>query len=635
MLQSIRDRATGPIAWFIVALITVPFAFWGIDSYVSAPTNPEVAEVGSTDITRVQLQRAYDQSYQRLQQLMGDGFKPDAIDTNQLRRGVLDNLIQETLLNQHARKAGYRVSDVQIMQNLRSQEAFQVDGSFSPQRYRDVLARSGYTPASYEQQLRQALAVDQLQGGLSSSAFVTERDVDAALRLKNQQRQISYLHLPYSHYMAKAEISDKDVEARYAVDAQNYRTEERLQIAFVELNKSSLQQAEPPEAEVLRAIYEVEVNARFTKPERRHARHILVRVDEERNEAVAKKLIQSLSDRLNDGEDFTSVASKESDDLGSKTKGGDLGWVARGVMVPEFEEALFGLDKGVVSAPVLTSFGWHLILVEDIQSKQVQAFDDPEVQDQLLTLYRERELGERFEQLAKQLDELSFDYPDSLEQVAKALGLEVQQSDWFTRNKGTGLGSNTAVREAAFSSAVLDNKENSAPLKLASDRLVVIRVAEHEPAQQRPLAVVADEIREELVQEFARDQATENAEKAIAKLRSGVSMKSVAAGMGLTEKNAIWVTRDSQKPELAIVQAAFRLPRPDQGKPVFEVVTMGDGNAIVALNDVRDGDPASASVEERETMKRNLLAAQAQAEFRSYLEAAKDDISVEIHEDQI
>ncbi len=635
MLQSIRDRATGPIAWFIVALITVPFAFWGIDSYVSAPTNPEVAEVGSTDITRVQLQRAYDQSYQRLQQLMGDGFKPDAIDTNQLRRGVLDNLIQETLLNQHARKAGYRVSDVQIMQNLRSQEAFQVDGSFSPQRYRDVLARSGYTPASYEQQLRQALAVDQLQGGLSSSAFVTERDVDAALRLKNQQRQISYLHLPYSHYMAKAEISDKDVEARYAVDAQNYRTEERLQIAFVELNKSSLQQAEPPEAEVLRAIYEVEVNARFTKPERRHARHILVRVDEERNEAAAKKLIQSLSDRLNDGEDFTSVASKESDDLGSKTKGGDLGWVARGVMVPEFEEALFGLDKGVVSAPVLTSFGWHLILVEDIQSKQVQAFDDPEVQDQLLTLYRERELGERFEQLAKQLDELSFDYPDSLEQVAKALGLEVQQSDWFTRNKGTGLGSNTAVREAAFSSAVLDNKENSAPLKLASDRLVVIRVAEHEPAQQRPLAVVADEIREELVQEFARDQATENAEKAIAKLRSGVSMKSVAAGMGLTEKNAIWVTRDSQKPELAIVQAAFRLPRPDQGKPVFEVVTMGDGNAIVALNDVRDGDPASASVEERETMKRNLLAAQAQAEFRSYLEAAKDDISVEIHEDQI
>ncbi|MDX1497233.1 MAG: SurA N-terminal domain-containing protein [Salinisphaeraceae bacterium] len=635
MLQSIRDRATGPTAWFIVGLITIPFAFWGIDSYVSGPTNPDVAEVGSVDISRVQLQRAYDQSYQRLQQLMGENFKPDDIDTAQLRRGVLENLVQESLLKQHASKAGYRVSDVQIIQNLQDQPAFQVDGSFSPQRYREVLSRSGYTAASYEQLLRESLAVEQLQAGLTNTAFITHKDVDAALRRQKQRRQVSYLMFSHAKYLGEAEITEADIKARYEMDADKYRTPEKLKLAYVELDKSKLPEAAKPEEEVLKAIYDAEKQARFTRQEKRQASHILVQVDEDTDEDAAQQKVQALKERLDNGENFSELAKEASDDIGSADKGGDLGWISKGVMVPEFEEALFSLEQDVVSEPVRSPFGWHLIRVDAVEAGEVQSFEDPEVQEKLLETYRNRELEKRYEQLAKKLDELSFDYPDSLEQAAEALDAKVKTTGWITREGGEGLASQPAVLEAAFSPAVIENRENSAPIQLAGDRQVVVRVQEYQAAEQRPLEAVADEIRKALKQEYASQQADADAAEALKVLQAGKSLNEAATQTPAQLKTAGWLMRDANQPDAAIVSQAFQLPRPQEDQPEYGTVNTGDGVAVVALLDVKDGDPSSASEEERENLRRNLMAAQAQSEFGSYMSDVRDDISVEIHEDQL
>lgn len=634
MLQSIRDRATGPTAWFIVGLITVPFALWGIDSYVSAPTNPKVAEVGKTDITRVQLQRAYDQSYQRLQELMGANFQPDMIDTAQLRRGALDTLVREALLNQHADAQGYRASDVQIMQSLRSQDTFQRDGSFSAERYKEVLSRSGYTPASYESRLRRALAVEQLQSGLISTAFVTDKDVDVALSLIKQERQISYLSLPLERYRAKAKITAAQIEARYKLDADRYRTAEKIKLNYVELNRQALPDAKAPDQEILQAIYDAEVKSRFTQPERRRARHILVRIDDDVDERSAKSKITALKERILSGETFDSVAKEASDDLGSRTQGGDLGWVGRGVMVPEFEEALYALEQGVISEPVLTSFGWHLIRADEVEAETVKAFADAEVQAELLSLYRQKEEATRFEQLAKQLDELSFDFPEDLNAVAEALGVQVQSSEWLTREGGPGIGGQSAVIQAAFSPEVLDRRENSAPIKLTADRLVVIRVADYAPAEQRPLETVADEIREALQTEYAEQQSLADAKAGLEKLNSGAGLQSVAGELGLTAKTPGWIARDEAEVDTVIVQQAFGMPRPAGEQPVFARAQTAQGQVLIALRAVRDGD-ATATQEEREALRRNLMAAQGQAEFSAYLKQTQDEISVDIDEEQI
>jgi peptidyl-prolyl cis-trans isomerase D len=273
--------------------------------------------------------------------------------------------------------------------------------------------------------------------------------------------------------------------------------------------------------------------------------------------------------------------------------------------------------------------------VQEIQKQSVKSFEDPAVQDELLELYREREMGERFEQLAKQLDELSFDYPESLTPLAEATGLTVKTTDWMSRSDTTGIGEQPAVIEAAFSSAVLDNKENSSPLKLAADRLVVLRVAEHEPAKQRPLDEVADKIRETLKQEYAMKRSQQEADAAMQKLRDGENLRTVANSLGLVAKSPGWIERDTQSVDAVLVQRVFSLPRPAEDASEFAQMVSKDGQAIVVLQAVRDGDPATASQEEREALQRNLLAAQSQAEFRAYLDAARDDISVEIHQDQL
>lgn len=635
MLQSIRDRATGPIAWGIVGLITIPFAFWGIDSYMRGPSNIEVAEVGDVEISQVQLQRAYDQYYQRLQQLMGENFDPDSINNAQLRRGVLDNIVREELLTQHVRDSGYRVSDLAIANALREQTSFQENGSFSAERYREVLARNGYTPAAYEARLRNAMAVDQLQGGLTASAFVTRTEVEAAARLEKQQRRVQYLQFDAEKYARKANISAEDIKNFYHDQPDRFSTPERVQLEYIELDRTGLEPASKPDEVVLKAMYDAEKDSRFTKPEQRRARHILIQTEDEKDEA-AKARIDELATKLNAGANFESLAKKYSEDTGSRDDGGDLGWIGLGVMVPEFEQALFSLSEGQTSDPVKSPFGWHLILLEELRPQQVQSFDSEEVQEVLLRLYREKELAERFQQMSKRLDDLSFDNPDSLEPAADALDLKVQTTNWLGREGGEGLAQHQAVLDAAFSAAVLEDRENSSLLKLSDDRLVVVRVKAHEPARQRPLKEVRDEIEDQLRRQYGVAEGRKLALAAVDRLREGESAGAVASDLNSSLEVPGWVERTADNIPAELVDTVFSMPQPRSGKASVRHASLADGNqAVLILSAVKDGDPAKLTEQERSDIESRLAARTANMEFRVYESAVKDSIDVTIHEETL
>lgn len=634
MLQSIRDRATGPIAWGIVGLIAIPFAFWGIDSYIRGPGNPEVAEVGDVEISQGQLQRAYDQHYQRLQQLMGENFDPDSINNAQLRRGVLENLIREELLSQYVRDEGYRVSDVAIANTLRQQPGFQEDGAFSAERYREVLARSGYTPAAYESRLRNALAVDQVQQGLTGSAFVTPRDVAAAARLEKQRRRIQYLQFDTDRFAAQAEVSEQEIRDFYNDQPLRFSTPERVKLEYLEIDRNTLEPADRPDNAVLEAMYEAEKQSRFTTPEQRRARHILIQTESEADEDALAR-IQQLADKLKKGADFQALAKTSSDDTGSAEQGGDLGWVGRGVMVPEFEDALYALPQGKVSEPVKTPFGWHLILVDEIRDRQVQPIDSEEVQQSLLTQYREKELAERFQQMSKRLDELTFDNPEGLDVAADELDLEVRESGWIGREGGEGLGQHQMVVEAAFSPVVLNEGENSNLLKLSESRYLVLRIKSHEEARQRPFKEVSGEIEAELRREKGLQRARELARTAMESLRSGQSAEEVAASMGAPLNTPGWVMRDNEELDSNVVRTAFSMPRPS-GNASIALAALAEGDqAVVVVSEVEDGDPTSLGDDERQDIARRLAARNANVEFRVFETAIREDMDVTIHEERL
>lgn len=629
MLQNIRDRLTGPFVWFIVGIIVIPFAFFGIETFRTGGGDPTLATVGDQKITQSQFRAGYDQRLQQLQALMGDSFRADLIDQERFRKTVLDDMVQESLLRQHVRKAGYRASDAELINAISAIPAFQEDGKFSSELYRSRLAQQGYDPNRFETQMREALVIDQMREGLLQSSFVSEVGAAQSYRVNEQQRWLAYALFEAARYLPQVQISDAQVQERYEAQKARFQAPERMRAAYVELSLDALPPAPKPEEAYLRSIYEAEKAARFSTAEERHARHILVAFGADKDKA--RERAEALAQQLAKGGDFAALASAQSDDPGSKGKGGDLGWIKRGQMVEKFEEALFALEEGAVSAPVETEFGWHLIKLDALREAQTRPFDDPAVQAELVEMYRRRDAERRFQEMSEKLEQAAFESPSSLAPAAEAVGLEVQTTDWFTRETGTGLAAQPAVREAAFSQDVLEAGENSRPVTLGEKRLVVLRKAEHEPPRQKPLEEVADTLRQELKLEGARALAAKDAAAALEALASGRPLEQVVTGTRARLQAPGLVGRDASGTDPKILETLFRLPRPAEGQASRTQVTLGSGDvAVVVSTAVVDGDWSAAAEDERRQQMAQRREALAGAEFAAYRADLAERIDVEI-----
>lgn len=636
MLQNIRDRSTGPIVWFIIGLLIVGFSLWGIESYFTTPPNPKLAEVGEVEITRAELQRAYDQRYQRLQSLLGENFRHDLIDSKAFRRDVLDELVQGALLEQYVEDQHYGVSDAQILSYLKNVPAFQVDGSFSAEAYRAALTREGMKASYFEQQVRSSLEVEQMRAGLLESSIVTSRDVENHWRLMQQKREAMLLSFDANRYLAAATPDDAAIAARYERDKAGFVTPERIRLEYVEIDRNTLTAAIAPEEELLRALYEAEKQTRFSRPEQRQARHILLQAPAGADDGKLRARADDLYAQLQKGADFAALARQHSDDPGSKANGGLLDMATRGVLDPAFEEALFALKSGETSQPVRSSFGWHVIRVEKIQPEQSKPFSDPAVRAEILGLYREREADERFRQMAEKLDELSFEHPDSLQPIASKLGLTIQTSDWISREGGAGIGTVREVVDTAFSDAMLKDKVNSAPIKAGADRLLVLRVAAHEASRQKPLVEVREPLVQTLRLEMARARAEADGQKALAELRKGSAPAAVAATTGARMTPATFFARQDTTLPPAVQAELFRMPRPSAGKPTHAGLSLPDGGfALLVLMAVQDGNPAAMNAEDRQTQVQALSGQMAGNEFGAFKRDLEQEIKVKINETQL
>ncbi|TXH05095.1 MAG: hypothetical protein E6R07_05735 [Nevskiaceae bacterium] len=630
MLQSIRDKLTGWIVWFVVGLIVIPFAFWGIESFRTGGGDPVVVKVGDQEITQSQFRNAYEQRYQQFQAMMGERFRADQFDQNRFRQAVLDDMTQEAMLRQFVRKSGYRANDAVLFKAISGIPAFQEKGQFSADAYKAALASKGLTPERFEAQLRDSLEIDQIREAVIDSAFVTQPDVALAYRLDNQQRELSYAVFDPARYAAQVEITDEQVKSRYETDKSKYMAPERIKLAYVELSADSLPKAEAPSKDVLQVIYNAEKDARFTTAEERKARHILINFGADK--AASRKKAEDLLAKLKGGADFAALAKTESDDTGSKAQGGDLGWLKRGQMPEKFEKPLFGLAKaGEIAGPVETEFGWHLIRLDELKPVKVRAFEDADVQAELTELYRNRENQKRFQEASEKLEQLAFENPASLEAVTKALNLPVQTTDWLTRAGGPGIGANDAVKQAAFSKEVVGDGDNSKPIALAADKVVVIRKAEYEAPRQKALNEVIEQVRADLKADAARAKAQTEAQQMAAAARAGRPLAELAAARGVTLKAAGLVRRDNATEDKTVLAELFRLPRPKTGDVSAADIALPNGSvAVVVLAQVKDTElPAGVApdVDRQKTQLRDVVAG---GEFAGYRKSIEQRVKVKV-----
>lgn len=599
MLQAIRERAQGWIAWLIVGLISVPFALWGIQSYVGVNAEPIAATVDGVEITQRDLDQRFQRTRTELRERLGASYRPELFDDNQLRREVLDDMIREHLVLETSRTLGMRASDQEVRLTVLSDPSFQTAGRFDKGVYETRLRQAGMVPAQFEDRLRQRLLATQLARALVASEVVTDRELNEALRLTGQKRDLSYLTLPAAAFGSDEPIAEEEIARYFEANADRFQDPEQVKVEYLLLDAEHLPGIATPSDAKLREAYDAHPE-QFGQPERRRARHILLAVPagaDATADAQAKAGIEAARERIIKGENFAAVAKEVSQDPGSKTRGGDLGAFGRGVMDPAFEQTAFALDLGQVSEPVRSRFGYHLIETTEILPASIRPFD--EVKAQLAAEVGKQESSSRFFDLSERLATLVYETPDSLASAAQQLGLEVQTSDWIPRGGGEGVFASPKVLNAAFSDDLVRQGVNSELIEPQKDRMqaVVLRVLDHREATAKPLEQVRGDIVTALRTERAQAAALAEARALQARLLTGTPLAEIAGAFTLSQPGA--VTRSEAKVPTPVRDVAFTLPRPVGGqvgsRPVSGVATLPDGAALVVVSAVTDGDPAATA----------------------------------------
>lgn len=636
VIQAFRDNIPKWLTGIILVLIIGPFALWGINSYFTASADTAVASVNGTDITPQDFTEAYQQQYQRMEQMFGAAFKPEMIDEKQLREEVLQRLINQSLVDQQLVKRHYGVGNAQLIAAVQKIPAFQVDGKFSTQVYGSTLQSVGLTPAAFEQQERQSLAAQQLQSGIQDSAFITEPELKRAVAIRDEQRQLTYLVIASKHYLDRAKVTDADITAYYKAHADQFMTPEKVALSYVELDQAQLAKDMKPTEADLQAAYQQQI-AGFQQQETRQAQHILIAVsgNDSKADAAAKAKAEDIVKQLKAGADFGKLAAKYSDDPGSAKNGGDLGWVSHGMMVKPFEDALFGIKKvGDIAGPIRSKYGYHIIKLDGIRAGKTKPFS--EVRAQLAAGYAQKKAEDEYYALGDQLANLAYEHPDSLDAVSKQLNLSINTVTDVSRDTGTGIAANPAVRKAAFSEGVLSQGLNSEPVQLGTNHVVVIRVKGHTPSEQKPLSEVRSEIVRLLQQQQAETQAAQIASDIKVALKTGHAPDSVAHKYAAKLVAAKYVERHDNSVPASVLTAAFAAAHPAARHPVIESVALDGGDqAVFILSDVKPGDLTSMDKQHAQMSSRDLMRMNAQAEFAAYVANLRQHAKIKINRDNM
>lgn len=604
MLQAMRDRVMGWLGWIIIGLIIVTFALFGLGSYLQDKTRVFAAKVNDVEINPRDLAVAYQQQRAQLEEMLGDNFKPGLIDDQALKRRALDTLINRSLLLQAARSDGMAISDQLLAATIHAIPAFQVDGEFSEELYQQFLVQRGATAAGFEEDTRSSLAAEQLVNGLSRTVFVAPYELERAYSLQEQQRDFSYAIVPAAAFEKDVEISDEETAQYYSDHGDQFMIPERVRLAYVRLTAEELSaNVEIDDAE-LQAYYEERKQALQTLEQRR-ASHILIQIAPDADEATVEAARAKATDllaRIRDSEDFSKLAQEFSDDTGSAANGGDLGFFSEGAMVPEFEASVFSLNEGEVSDLIRTQFGFHIIKLTEVRASEIPPLD--QVRDELLAEMQKRHAGDLFYGQLEQLTDLSYEVPDSLDEAASALGLQAQTSEWVTADGGPGIGQYPQVMVAAFSDDVLEAGNNSEPVEVGENDVIVVRVAEREAAHRAPLdEVIKDRIAKILTSQKAAQAAKDRGETLLEKLQQGTAMDALKehADTDITVETADGVKRSATDHPAEITKAAFSLEKPAPGSSVDHGMALPSGDyAVIRLTAVKDGDVTAMQEQSRE-----------------------------------
>lgn len=614
MLQAINDRSKGWLGILIVALITLPFAFWGIQSYIGTGGEKYAAKVNSVEISKREFEQTLSTQRQRLQQQFG-GKLPfsDSI----LKERVMDQLINRKLLEETANNSGYRISDSQLAENIK--KVFSRDGKFDREYVNQVLRSNGMTASQMEYQIRNDLLVSQVMDALTNTSFVTDDEVQRLAELEYEQRTISTLTFSLDHFSSDIEVTEEEIKSAYEKDSNRYMLPEKMSIEYVELKSDALLGDVKVDESAIKNMYK-EYVATISQKEKRKAKHILLKTG--KDESAARAQLTELRKKLKSGASFDELAKAHSQDIGSAKQGGDLGWVEYGQMVKPFEDALYAMKEGEISDIVESEFGLHLIKLEKIKKEPVESL--AEKRTELETTFKKEVISDKFYELSETMAETAYEHPDSLISVSEAVNAKPKTTQYFTRKSGNGIAGNEKVRSTAFSKLVLEDGSNSDVIELSPEHILVLRMLDRKPATVMPFESVHASIMNTIKLKKSHEKTLAVARDAKVKINTGQATIKDIVNKGVTLKKTEMLTRkDTQKADVKVLEAAFSTSASEEGKVHATDVSLSTGDVALVIVD-KVHTPDIIDKVQVDLLKKQFKQDVSTMEFNTALKAIRD-----------
>jgi peptidyl-prolyl cis-trans isomerase D len=566
MFDAVRNNPK--IIQVVLGLILLPFAFFGVESYVNnIGTGNDLAKVGDSKISHQDFQNSVREQQERLRASLGAGFKPEMLDTPEARRAILDGLIGQRILMLEARKGGLGVSDEQLRQVIAAIPALQEDGKFSMQRYQQALQAQGMSQAGFESKLRNDLTLQQIPLAVGQSGFAARADTERWVALQREKREVAEHVVKVDGYTGQVKLGADAVQKYYDAHKKDFELPDQAMVEYLVLSQDDMATRVAVAEKDIKAWYDGHAD-RYKQAEERRASHILIPVAKGAPEGEVKaaqaKAEEALKSVKAHPADFARLAKEYSGDPGSAANGGDLGSFGRGIMVKAFDDAVFGMKEGQVSDLVRSDFGFHIIKLTGIKGQQAKPY--AQMHEQIQAELRAQAAARLYAEAADAFTNLVYEQSDSLKPAAEKFKLTIQKlPGWITRQAGKELPlpfQNPKLMQNLFADDAVKNKRNTEAVEVAPNTLVSARVVDYRPASLRPLAEVQADITKKLTAEEAGKLARKEGEALLAALQKGgkadVSWgsaknvsRSAAAGIAADAKPGIFSASPEKLPAYA------------------------------------------------------------------------------------
>lgn len=634
MLDFLRKRKRSWIISILLGLIIIVFiAFYGGSKYRDTGGGQDVAEVNGEIITQREFELEYERAVDRYRELLKGSLTPEMLKSLNIKRTLLDELIQKRLLLQEAQAMGLTVTDDELASFLSLAPEFQVAGHFNKERYIQLLRANRLTPADFEEQQRQQLTIQRLYNLILDPVQVPQAEVRDRYRLEQEKINLNYVRLPLGQFLPDVKLSEEEIKQFYDHNKETLKEPLRVQVEYLSYPFEQFASSVQINDKEIEAYYQANRDSKFHRPKQAKLRYISVRIapeaDAKQKDAARARANRILAD-ARAGKDFAQLAKKESDDP-SASKGGDLGWVVQGQLPPEVDKVVFSLSKGGISDLIETPAGWQIVKVDDVRNETTLTLK--EASEEIARTLKAEKAKREAAKIADRDREKALAGSD-FAQLARDTRVAVHVTGFFTTGESVPeIGQNPEFYKAAFA---LKAKEVS-PVIEGSKDYYLMRLKQRKEPSVPPLEAVKSDIEKRLRESKAHELLLDKANALLEQLKKEKDIGKLAAQNGLKLEETGWFARSApQLPKIGeLTELRGAGVTVTAQKPIAErIYTQKDAAYLFALKDSQGADMERFE-RERDSLMKQALAEARQRVAQKFMEGLKSKATIQVHSESI